>query len=156
MKLRCLFGESITVGKHFYYRKCFSLITINGGKVVIGESVFFNTGCSVNCCISIEIGNNVMFGENVHLYDHDHKYALSNKNFAEQGYVMKPIVIGNNCWIATNVVILKGVKIGNNVVIGANCIVNTDIPDNSVVVNESTLTIKPNTKKYSTTAYYDV
>jgi serine O-acetyltransferase len=26
------------------------------------------------------------------------------------------------------------IKIGNNVAIGANCVVNTDIPDNAVVV----------------------
>ena len=43
------------------------------------------------------------------------------------------IIIGNNCWIASNVVILKGTKIGNNCVIGAGCIVSGIIPDNSIV-----------------------
>jgi maltose O-acetyltransferase len=47
---------------------------------------------------------------------------------------LKSILIGDNCWIANNVIILGGVTIGNNVVIGAGSIVTRNIPDNSLAV----------------------
>lgn len=44
--------------------------------------------------------------------------------------IAKPIRIGNNCWITTNVTILGGVTIGNNTIIGAGSVVTKDIPSN--------------------------
>ncbi len=44
----------------------------------------------------------------------------------------KEIYIGNNVWIACNVVICGGVHIGNNAVIGAGSVVTKDIPDNYI------------------------
>ena len=43
------------------------------------------------------------------------------------------IRIGNNCWIASNAVILKGAEIGDNCVIGAGCVVKGVIPSGSIV-----------------------
>ena len=44
--------------------------------------------------------------------------------------VAKPVSIGNNCWITTNVTILPGVTIGDNCIIGAGSVVTSDIPSN--------------------------
>ena len=43
----------------------------------------------------------------------------------------KPITIGNNCWLATNVTVCGGVTIGDGCVIGAGSVVTRDIPANS-------------------------
>jgi maltose O-acetyltransferase len=40
----------------------------------------------------------------------------------------KPISIGNNVWITSNVIILGGISIGDNSVIGAGSVVTKDIP----------------------------
>ena len=48
----------------------------------------------------------------------DHEYA-------------KPIEIGSNCWLASNVTVCGGVKIGSGCVIGAGSVVTRDIPENS-------------------------
>lgn len=42
-------------------------------------------------------------------------------------------IIGDNCYIAPGVKIIKPVHIGNNVMIGANAVVTKDIPDNCIV-----------------------
>lgn len=42
------------------------------------------------------------------------------------------MVIGNDVWIGTRVIIMPGVHIGNHVIIGANSVVTHDIPDYSV------------------------
>lgn len=44
------------------------------------------------------------------------------------------IIVGNNCNISWNAVIMPGVRIGNNCIIGTGAIVTKDIPDNSVAV----------------------
>ena len=54
-----------------------------------------------------------------------------------QGYTEAPIVIGKHCWIASNVVILKGVTIGNNCVIGAGCVVYKDVEGGTAIMNKN-------------------
>ena len=40
--------------------------------------------------------------------------------------------MGRSCWIASDVVLLKGADIGDNCVIGAGSVVTKDIPANTV------------------------
>lgn len=107
-------------------------ININGGTLEMGKDVFFNNGCSINCQDFIKIGDNSLFGENVLIYDHDHKFNLNNDLVSELGYVSRKIIIDSNVWVGSNVVILKGVSIGKNSVIAAGSIVSKDIPENSL------------------------
>ena len=123
------FGHNVT------FRKSFSLIIENSGKVLIGNNVFFNNFCSVCAYEKIEIGEGTIFGENVKIYDHNHNYDNPNVSIKSQGYKSAPIHIGKHCWICSNTVILKGVTIGDNCVIGAGCVIHKDIPSNSVIVN---------------------
>lgn len=51
--------------------------------------------------------------------------------------------LGNEVWIGPNAVIVGGIKIGNNVLIAPNTYLNTDVPDNSVVMGNPA-TISPN------------
>lgn len=113
------------------------------GKLSIGRKVFFNSGCSINCMESVNIGDFTQFGEGVKIYDHNHRFSDNQVLIKDQGYTVAPVNIGRNCWIGSNVIILKGVSIGDNVVIGANCMVNEDIPANSLVRNESRLIVEP-------------
>jgi len=45
----------------------------------------------------------------------------------------KPIIIGNNVWIGTRVIILPGVQIGDNTIIGAGAVVTKSFPANSII-----------------------
>lgn len=112
------------------------------GKVIIGDNVFFNNYCSVNANESITIGDGTLFGENVRIYDHNHKYKDVNVPIKEQGFTSAPVVIGKHCWIASNVTILKGVHIGDNCVIGAGCVIYKDVPANTTVVNKQNLELR--------------
>lgn len=123
------------------FRNNISIRIIDDGKLHLGKSVFFNSGCSINCMSKIIIGNNSTFGEGVKIYDHNHIYS-KNILINEQGYSTGSIIVGNNCWIGSNVVILKNVTIGDNCVIGAGCVIHKSIPNNSLVVNNQNLTIK--------------
>ena len=54
------------------------------------------------------------------------------------------IVSGKNCWLGSNVIVLKGVTIGDNSIIGAGCVIHKDIPANSTVLNQQEQIIKTN------------
>ena len=137
---KIVFGKKISFGKGTTFRTNFKIYLENTGKISIGNNVFFNHNCSLNCLESIEIGDNCLFGANVKIYDQNHKFK-DRKKISEQGFTTAPVKIGENCWICSNVIILKGVSIGDNCVIGANSLVYKDIPSNSVVKNKSELLI---------------
>lgn len=129
--------SKLLIGKHFRTRNNVSFRIYNGGIVEIGDNCFMNDCCSINCQKGVKIGNNVIFGQNVMLFDHDHDYKNDINNF-----IRDEIIIGNNVWIGANVTILKGVKIGNNVVIGAGSIVRSNIESNSLYYDDKKGVVK--------------
>ncbi len=61
----------------------------------------------------------------------------------------KPIKIGSNCWLASNVVVIGGVTIGEGCVIGAGSVVTRDIPANSLAAGNPCRVIREITEKDS-------
>lgn len=104
----------------------------SSGKLVIGKNVSVNEYSRIMSRKSIEIGNNVVIAKFVTILDHDHAYSLQEGNLSFADYVLAPIVIGNNVWLADKVTVMKGVTIGDNVIIGANSVVSKDIPSNCI------------------------
>lgn len=45
-----------------------------------------------------------------------------------------PIVIGDNCWLATGSTVLSGVKLGNHVVIAAGAVVTKSFDEDDVLL----------------------
>ena len=131
--LKLLYQNHIHFGKSVSIRRYFRLMIEPGGNVVIGDHTFFNHNCSLNAHEKIQIGNHCIIGENVKMYDHNHSFSNVDKPIYQQGFRTAPIIIGDNCWIGSDVTILKGVTIGDNVVIGAGCLIKEDIPSNMVV-----------------------
>lgn len=126
---------SIKFGSYVHFKKHCSVLVLLGAELVIGDGVFFNNHCSINCIEKISIGENTQFGEGVKLYDHNHLFAYKNNalTIEKDKFKTAPITIGKNCWIGSNVTILKGVSIGDNVIIGANNLVYKSVPPNTVL-----------------------
>lgn len=131
--LKMVYGKKIKFGKKVSFRRRFNLAIDKNGFVKIGDNVFFNNDCSINAMDEIVIGSDSIFGESVKIYDHNHVFKDKSKLIKNQGFKTGKISIGSNCWIGSNVIILKGVTIGNNCVIGAGCIIDKDISSNSIV-----------------------
>ncbi len=138
---KLLFGSRVIMGRNLQFRKSFTLLLDGDGLVKIGDDVFFNNMCTVCALNEIRIGDGTIFGENVKIYDHNHKHSDPSIMIKQQGYSTAPIYIGKHCWIGSNVTILKGVTIGDNSVIGAGCVIFKDIPANSIVINKQNLEI---------------
>lgn len=84
----------------------------------------------------VTIGNNCSFSFRNMIITSTHDID----NFST--VIAKPIIIGNNVWITTNVTILPGVIIGDNTVIGAGSVVTKNIPANVFATGNPCVVIK--------------
>lgn len=137
---KVMFGKDIYFGKGTTWRANFH-IAMEQGQIVIGDNCFFNNGCSISALELVVIGDGTIFGENCHVYDHNHRFRSNEDSIKSQGYSIAPTRIGKNCWLGTNVTVLKGVTIGDNCVIGAGCVVEQDVPAGSIVKKVGNLTV---------------
>ena len=120
-------------------------------RVVIGDNCFFNNDCSIAANNLITIGmikGGTLFGENVKIYDHNHRFQNDNP-IKEQGYSNGEVHIGGHCWIGSGTIILKDSEISDNCVIGAGCVISGYVPEGSIVVPERKNVIKKIWKKPS-------
>ncbi len=139
---KLIYGSRFKVGKGTTWRKHLSVMIDKSGRVEIGEGCFFNNYCSVNSNGSIVIGENTIFGENVKIYDHNHRFKSADVAVRDQGFSNGKVKIGKNCWIGSNVIILKGADIGDHCVIGSGAVVACRIPADSVVTSARELKIE--------------
>lgn len=102
--------------------------------VVIGDRCLIGRGSSLVGHRSIEIGDDVWTGHNVHITDMNHGYENLDEPISRQNMAEMPVRIGSGSWLGHNTVVLPGVTIGKHVVVGAGSIVTRDLPDFSVAV----------------------
>ena len=95
------------------------------------------SGIGVKCCINgpITIGNNVMMGREVLIYTRRHRDDSIDFPMREQGMAeVRPVIIEDDVWIGSRVIILPGVTSGRGSIIGAGAVVTKDIPANVVAI----------------------
>ncbi len=112
-----------------------------GFNIHIGDNFIGNFNLSILDEAKVSIGNNVMIGPNCSLITITHALDAAQRN--DGVMAAKPITIGNNVWIAANVVILPGVTIGDNSVIGAGSVVTKDMPANVLAVGSPCKVLRP-------------
>lgn len=122
--------------KYFEVLKGTQIIVEKGASLELGDMVFFNRYCSINVKNKIKIGKGSLFGEGVKVYDHDHKYS---EGLERNKFNIGIVDIGENCWLGSNVVVLRKSVIGNGAVIGAGVIVHGDIDKNMLSFSEQNL-----------------
>jgi acetyltransferase-like isoleucine patch superfamily enzyme len=120
-------------------RKCawavhFTSVVIAPDKIKIGTRVARSFAISGNCYFQafngIIFGDNVLFGPGVKIISSNHD--TTDKTWAKH-IEFSPINIGDNSWLAANVIILPGVTLGNNVIVGAGSVVTKSFPDNVII-----------------------
>jgi acetyltransferase-like isoleucine patch superfamily enzyme len=105
--------------------------------VCIGENCFFNRNVYLGAIpdddrSQITIGNDCNFGINVVVVAADHPLHDVSKPMRRNNSVGGNIIIGDDCWIGSNVTITKDVEIGEGSVVGANSVVTHDIPSYAI------------------------
>jgi len=99
-----------------------------GGRLELGDRVFVNEGVHICAERDICIGDDVMIGPWVVIYDTDfHEVA------PDESVRVEPVRIGNNVWIGHSAILLPGVTIGDHAVIAAGAVVTRPVAPRTVV-----------------------
>lgn len=126
-------GVKLGVGKSPYQLStyCYLEVRRKESTIRIGDRTNINNNCAmISDGAGIEIGNNVLMGTGVEIYDSDF-HTVDPGRRTETPAAM-PVKIGSNVFVGSNVIILKGVTIGDNSVIASNAVVTSSIPANSL------------------------
>lgn len=113
-------------------------------SINLAEGVNIGMFSRLACINEISVGKNVITGSNVFVSDYNHAYEDIEKPISAQGNIVKnnKVIIEDDCWIGTNVVICGNVHIGKHRVIGAGTFVNKDIPAYCVAVGNPAKVVK--------------
>ena len=96
-----------------------------------------NSNCVIVCSNAITIGNDVMVGRNVIIYDSNFHDIYDEFNIKKEK--SKRVTIGNHVWLTTNAMVLKGADIGDNTIVGTGNIIKNNLDSNSMILADDTI-----------------
>ena len=110
-------------------------------KIVIGDENYFSNNVSIIANEEIVIGDRCQFGEMITIYDCDfHEISPETRNHSHGN--TNPVRIGNNVWLGSRVIVLKGVSIGDNSIVAAASVVTKSIPKNTIAAGNPAIVIR--------------
>lgn len=100
-----------------------------GKKVYVGSGLFLTMFNNKSDC-TLEIGDRVAIAPRVTLV------LASDANWSRLNDIVRPvegkIVLGDDCWLGTGVIVLPNVTIGEMSIVGAGSVVTEDVPSFSI------------------------
>jgi maltose O-acetyltransferase len=125
---------------------CSPLFRHSGKQIVIERGAFFGTGRYISIGDRSGIGENaqlrgpivigadVMMGPDAVILTTNHVFQRTDIPMNQQGMGDElPVIIDDDVWIGTRVIILAGKHIGRGAIIGAGSVVTRDIPPFAIV-----------------------
>lgn len=117
----------------------------NGGRISIGS------GCGISgvsfCSMSgITVGDRVQIGANTKIIDNDMHSLDANDRILDIRDTIKkqPVIIGDDCFIGANCIVLKGTTLGEKCIVGAGSVVHGTFPNNAMIAGNPAKVIKIN------------
>lgn len=106
---------------------------LGNGIITIGNNCGLSSAV-LSSRSSITIGERTLIGGNARIFDHDfHSLDLQYRHSTKGEQVKtRPVIIGDDVFIGTNAIILKGVTIGDRAIIGAGSVVSRNIPPDEI------------------------
>lgn len=111
-------------------------------NIIIGNNVFIQQNFHCTCAHLVQIGCGTSITANVGIFDIIHPYSNVEVNPREQSILTKDVIVGENCIIGMNSVILPGTIMGRHCVVGANSVVSGVFDDYSVIVGAPARLVK--------------
>jgi maltose O-acetyltransferase len=134
---RISFGEYVTFGweQSPSFLSGYSYVEARnpGAHVSFDDGTHLNNGVTfVSEGPGIAIGKRCLVGPGVHVYDSDfHALDVADRRAAPAR--MARVEIGDDVFLGTNALVLKGVTVGDGCVVGAGAVVVEDVPPGAVV-----------------------
>ena len=128
-------GRDVLVGRH-------ATLSVGYGPgdphlpergLVIGDRCVLGARATILAHASIELADDVWFGQDVFVSDASHGYQDPEVPIGHQFGEHAPVRIGAGTWVGHGAIILPGSTLGRNVVVAAGSVVRGDVPDHAVV-----------------------
>ena len=116
----------------------------------IGSHCFIGHDCAFSLAQEISIGDHCLIAGGVRFCDNDGhpKDAGSRRrNEPVRPEDVRPIKIGDDVWIGTGAIVLKGVSIGDRAIVGAGAVVVRDVQPDTVVAGNPARLIRTLTEQ---------
>jgi len=104
----------------------------SGRGIRIGD----RSGLGVDCRVGgpLDIGHQVMMAPGVIILTRNHRFDALDVPMIDQGYEPgEGVVIEDDVWLCTNVIILPGCRIGKGAIVAAGAVVTKDVPPYAIV-----------------------
>jgi acetyltransferase-like isoleucine patch superfamily enzyme len=109
---------------------------VAGGCYVTG-SVTLGHDCTLNPYATVRgkfcAGDGVRIGAHACIIGFNHGHARIDIPIHHQPHTSKGIVMGNDIWIGSRVVVIDGVTVGSHAILAAGAVVTRDVPDFAIV-----------------------
>ena len=116
-------------------------------NIRIGKNVTLNESVFISGFGGLKIGDGVRIGHRTTILTSNHKYDSTEIPIYKQGIEGKPVIIEDDVFIGTNVVILPGVKISKGAVISAGSVVSHNVKPYRIVGGVPAVTMGNREKK---------
>jgi len=128
----------VVLGGFVVYSGC-DIRVLEGASLTVGGG-FINEGRQISCESEIVIGKGCAIARDVIIRDNDAHETQAGRRSA------RAIHIGDNVWIGTRAIVLKGVSIGSGAIIAAGAVVTKDVPPCAMVAGVPAKVIRENVR----------
>lgn len=102
------------------------------GKMVVGDNFISNDNLYVSCHDEIILGDDVLFGWDVHLFDSDNHVIINVDGTEKTEHA--PIRIGNHVWVGAYAHFLKGASVSDDSVVAYKSLVTKTFDEPQIIV----------------------
>ena len=132
IKLRYVsYKKRIDIGKGVIISELVSIKFPN--RLELGDNTFIGRGTLIQASGEVEIRENVLIGPECRIWSSNHNFKQSNMPINKQGHSFAKVVIEEDVWLGTNVIVLSGVTIGKGTIVAAGAVVTKSFPDNVII-----------------------
>jgi acetyltransferase-like isoleucine patch superfamily enzyme len=134
--------SEIKIGDSVRIDRGVRLLATNSAKIIIDDSTRIGLYTVFNGGDSIRIGKKTLISGFVYLQTSMHDFKSKSLSVQEQGYSHRPIVLEEDTWLGTHVVVMPGVTICRGAIIGSNSVVTKSVLPFKVMVGIPAIELK--------------
>lgn len=142
VEIRVHGNSQVNIGSSCRIDRGVRILSANNAIVTLGDNTRVGLYTVFNGGDSITVGEKSLISGFVYLQTSMHGFAQKSTSVQEQGYLHAAVVLEEDSWLGTHVVIMPGVRLGRGAVVGSNAVVNKNVEPYQVVAGIPAKVIK--------------
>jgi acetyltransferase-like isoleucine patch superfamily enzyme len=142
VEIRVHGNSSVIIGQKSRIDRGVRILATNNSTISLKDGVRVGLYSILNGSDSITIGKHCLISGYVYIQTSMHNFKDKTTKVQNQGFSYAPIVLEDDTWLGTHVVIMPGIKIGAGGVVGSNAVVTKNVEAYQVVAGIPAKVIK--------------